>query len=39
MVRQIRVSDVQSRIDALAKEQRELDTLLQQQNWTTTLME
>ena len=26
-------------LDALAKEQRELDTLLQQSNWTTPLIE
>jgi hypothetical protein len=39
MVRQIRVSEIQARVDALAKEQRELDTLLQQQNWMTPLIE
>jgi hypothetical protein len=39
MVRQIRVSEVQARVDALAKEQRELDALLQQHNWTTPLVE
>lgn len=39
MVRQINVSDVQSRIDALARERRELDTAVQQHNWTTPLLE
>jgi hypothetical protein len=39
VVRQIRVSEIQARVDALAKQQRELDTLLQQQNWTTPLLE
>lgn len=39
MVRQIRVSEIQSQVDALAKEQRELDTLLQESNWTTPLIE
>lgn len=39
MVRQIRVREVQVRVDALAQEQRELDTTLQAHNWTTTLIE
>jgi hypothetical protein len=39
MVRQIRVSDVQSEVDARAKEQRELDNDLQEHNWTTQLIE
>jgi len=39
MVRQIRVSDIQTMLDALAKEQRELDNQLQEHNWTTPLME
>lgn len=39
MVRQIRVGEIQARLDALAKEQRELDTLLQEQNWTTPMVE
>jgi SMC interacting uncharacterized protein involved in chromosome segregation len=39
MVRQVRVADVQARIDGLAKEERELDAMLQQHNWTTPLIE
>jgi hypothetical protein len=39
MVRQIGVSDVQSEVDARAKEQRELDNNLQEHNWTTQLIE
>jgi hypothetical protein len=39
MVRQIRVSDVQNEVDARAKEQRELDNDLQENNWTTQLIE
>jgi hypothetical protein len=39
MVRQIRVAEIQALIDALAKEQRELDTLIQEQNWTTQMVE
>jgi hypothetical protein len=39
MVRQIRVGETQEQIDALAKQQRELDTLLQERNWTTPLTE
>ena len=39
MVRQISVSEIQAQIDELAKQQRELDTLLQAHNWTTPLIE
>jgi hypothetical protein len=39
MVRQIEVSEVQGRVDGLAKERRELDTLLQQHNWSTAMIE
>jgi hypothetical protein len=39
MVRQIRVSDVQTLLDKLAKERRELDNQLQEHNWTTPLVE
>lgn len=39
MVRQVKVSDMQSLIDALARQRRELETLLQSHNWTTQLME
>jgi hypothetical protein len=39
MVRQIRVSDVQTLLDKLAKERRELDNQLQGHNWTTPLVE
>jgi hypothetical protein len=39
MVRQIRVGEIQARLDALAKEQRELDALLQEHNWTTPMVE
>jgi hypothetical protein len=39
MVRQIRVREFQAQVAALAKEQRELDTLLQEHNWTTPLIE
>jgi hypothetical protein len=38
MVRQIKVSDVRTQIDALARERRELDTLLQRHNWTAPLI-
>ncbi|MEX2025451.1 MAG: DIP1984 family protein [Thermoleophilaceae bacterium] len=37
MVRQISIKEFQQMADALAKERRELDTLLQRHNWTTTL--
>jgi Family of unknown function (DUF6847) len=39
MVRQISVSELQARIDELAKQQRELDSELQAHNWTTPLIE
>lgn len=39
MVRQIRVGEIQELVDALAKEQRELDNRLQEHNWTTPLVE
>ncbi len=39
MVRQIEVSDVQRQIDRLAKQRRELDTLLQQHNWSALMVE
>lgn len=39
MVRLVRVADVQSTIDALARQRRELETRLQEHNWTTQLME
>ena len=39
MVRQVSVSEVQAQIDELAKQRRELDTLLQAHNWTTPLIE
>lgn len=39
MVRQIEVSDIQNQIDQLAKQRRELDTLLQQHNWSAPMVE
>jgi hypothetical protein len=39
MVRQIRVSEVQRLLDTLAKQQRELDTRMQEHNWTTPMIE
>jgi hypothetical protein len=39
MVRQVKVSDIQSLIDAQARQRRELETLLQAHNWTTQLLE
>lgn len=39
MVRQIRVSEIQERLDAASKERRELDNQLQEHNWTTSLVE
>lgn len=39
MVRQVSVSETQAQIDELAKQRRELDTLLQAHNWTTPLIE
>ncbi len=39
MVRQVSVSETQAQVDELAKQRRELDTLLQAHNWTTPLIE
>lgn len=39
MVRQVSVSEIQSQLDELAKQRRELDTQLQAHNWTTPLIE
>ncbi len=39
MVRQVRVGDVQRTIDALARQRRELETKLQEHNWTTQLVQ
>ncbi|MCL2769458.1 MAG: DIP1984 family protein [Solirubrobacterales bacterium] len=39
MVRQVRVGELQSRLDGLAKERRELDNSLQQHNWQANLIE
>jgi hypothetical protein len=39
MVRQVEVASLQEQVDALAKARRELDTELQQHNWTTPLIE
>jgi hypothetical protein len=39
MVRQVNVSELQSRLDELAKERRELDNRLQEHNWQATLIE
>ncbi|MCL2418416.1 MAG: DIP1984 family protein [Conexibacteraceae bacterium] len=39
MVRQVEVAALQMQVDALAKARRELDTKLQQHNWTTPLIE
>jgi hypothetical protein len=39
MVRQVRVGDLQGRLDGLAKERRELDNSLQQHNWQANLIE
>ena len=39
MVRQVSVKELQSRIDELAKQRRQLDTELQVHNWTTQLIE
>ncbi len=39
MVRQVSVSEIQAQIDEMAKQRRELDTLLQAHNWTTPLIE
>lgn len=37
MVRQIEVGEVQRQLDLLAKQRRELDTLLQEHNWSTPM--
>jgi uncharacterized coiled-coil DUF342 family protein len=39
MVRHVKVAELQSRLDALAQERRELDNRLQEHNWQATLME
>lgn len=39
MIRQIRVGELQRRVDDQAKERRELDDRLQRHNWTTPLLE
>jgi hypothetical protein len=38
MVRHIKVAELQSRLDALAQERRELDNRLQEHNWQAPLM-
>jgi uncharacterized coiled-coil DUF342 family protein len=39
MVRHVKVAELQSRLDALAQERRDLDNRLQEHNWQATLME
>jgi hypothetical protein len=39
MVRQVKVGELQSQLDALARQRRDLDNRLQEHNWQTTLME
>jgi DNA repair exonuclease SbcCD ATPase subunit len=39
MVRQVKVSELQSQLDALSRQRRELDNRLQAHNWQATLME
>ena len=39
MVRHVKVVDLQSRLDTLAQERRELDNRLQEHNWQATLIE
>ncbi|MDE3133171.1 MAG: DIP1984 family protein [Acidobacteriota bacterium] len=39
MVRQVRISELQERVDLHAKARRELDNALQEHNWTTALIE
>ncbi len=39
MVRQVKIGDLQQRLDALAMKRRELDNRLQEHNWQATLME
>lgn len=38
-VRHVRVSELQDRLDALAKQRRELDNRVQEHNWQTALAE
>ena len=38
MVRQVRVAELQQQVDARAQERRELESLLQEHNWTTQLI-
>lgn len=38
-VRHVKVDELQSQLDALARQRRELDNRLQEHNWQTTLME
>jgi Family of unknown function (DUF6847) len=39
MVRQVNVSELQTQLDALARQRRTLDNRLQEHNWQATLME
>jgi hypothetical protein len=39
MVRQVKVGELQSQLDALSRQRRELDNRLQAHNWQATLME
>lgn len=39
MLRQINVSEIQKRLDGMSRARRELDNQLQEQNWTTSLVE
>jgi hypothetical protein len=39
MVRHVQVAELQSRLDALAQQRRELDNRLQEHNWQATLLE
>ncbi len=39
MVRQVKVDELQSQLDALARQRRELDNRLQEHNWQATIME
>jgi len=39
MVRTVSVSEIQTQVDEMAKQQRELDAELQAHNWTTPLIE
>jgi hypothetical protein len=38
-VRQVKVAELQQRLDALARQRRELDNRLQEHNWQATLIE